>query len=165
MWFFKKRKARKKAEKKLVEVNLKQAQVKEVQQSVAAMEKKIEVNEITAKEVVKETTVENNEQPKEVIKPKKVVEPKVLPEDEGVEESEVKKNVVIKYHVSQNKKEGTAHLNEWRVRKEGSTKTIKFFKTQVEAIEYAKTLADNQDASIVIHKVDGSIRKQDYSKK
>ena len=33
------------------------------------------------------------------------------------------------------------------------------------AIDFAKGLADNQDASIVIHKVDGSIRKQDYSEK
>ena len=39
------------------------------------------------------------------------------------------------------------------------------FDTQAEAIEFAKEKADNQDANITIHKVDGKIRKQDYSKK
>ncbi|MFA6801649.1 MAG: DUF2188 domain-containing protein, partial [Acholeplasmataceae bacterium] len=63
------------------------------------------------------------------------------------------------------KKENTAHYKEWRVRKAGSTKTIKYFNTQADAIEYAKTLAENQNSSIVIHKVDGTLRKQDYSKK
>lgn len=70
-----------------------------------------------------------------------------------------------KYHISQNKETDAEHASEWRVRKEGSTKTIKYFKTQKEAIAFAQKLAENQDSSIVIHKKDGSIRKQDYTKK
>lgn len=70
-----------------------------------------------------------------------------------------------KYHVSQNKDEKSANFKKWRVRKEGSDKTIKFFDTQKEAISYAEGLAKAADSSVVIHKVDGSIRKQDYSKK
>lgn len=72
---------------------------------------------------------------------------------------------VVKYHVSQNKDEKSEFKNQWRVRKQGSQKTIKYFKTQAEAIAYAETLAENNDTSIVIHKRDGSIRKQDYTKK
>ena len=36
------------------------------------------------------------------------------------------------------------------------------FDTQKEAIDYAKQVAGNQEGSIVIHKEDGSIRKQKY---
>jgi hypothetical protein len=69
-----------------------------------------------------------------------------------------------KYHISQNKDDQSEFFKQWRVRKEGSNKTIKYFKTQKEAIDYAETLAKNAGSSIVIHKVDGTIRKQDYSK-
>ena len=44
-------------------------------------------------------------------------------------------------------------------------KALKLFKTQAEAIDYAETKADNQDGSISIHKVNGKMRKQNYSKK
>ncbi|WP_025724879.1 DUF2188 domain-containing protein [Acholeplasma granularum] len=72
---------------------------------------------------------------------------------------------VLKYHVSLNKDENSEFSGQWRVRKEGSKKTIKYFKTQVEAIKYAQDLADSNNTSVVIHKKDGSIRKQDYSNK
>lgn len=70
-----------------------------------------------------------------------------------------------KYHVSQNKNDDSEYAKMWRVRKAGSEKTIKFFKTQKEAIDFAQGLADSAGSSVVIHKLDGSIRKQDYSKK
>ena len=63
------------------------------------------------------------------------------------------------YHISQNKDDKSEHFKKWRVRKEGSDKTIKFFDTQKEAIDYANSLCKNNDASIKIHKVDGKIRK------
>lgn len=80
---------------------------------------------------------------------------KTEPEDDSPE----------KYHVSQNKENRSPRYKEWRVRKEGSNKTIKYFQTQKEAIEYADDLAESAGSSVVIHKLDGSIRKQDYSKK
>ena len=43
-------------------------------------------------------------------------------------------------------------------------KGFKAFWYSKEAIAYAKTVANNQEGNIVIHKVDGKIRKQDYSK-
>jgi uncharacterized protein YdaT len=89
---------------------------------------------------------------------KKIEEPKK-------EKTEPKVVKPQKYHVSQNKDEDSENFKKWRVRKEGSTKTIKFFDTQKEAIEFAEGLADNQGSSVVIHKLDGSIRKQDYTKK
>lgn len=75
------------------------------------------------------------------------------------------KEVGSKYHVSQNKDAKSDYYKQWRVRKEGSSKTIKYFETQAEAIDYAEDLADKNDTSVIIHKLDGSIRKQDYDKK
>ena len=63
------------------------------------------------------------------------------------------------YHISQREDK------KWQVKFANGQKAIKLFDTQAEAIKYAKTLADNQDGSIQIHKRDGKIRKQDYSKK
>ncbi|PKK94076.1 MAG: hypothetical protein CVV61_01420 [Tenericutes bacterium HGW-Tenericutes-6] len=92
-----------------------------------------------------------------------IKEQPVKPKEEKVVEDKSKKPQ--KYHVSQNKDEDSENFKKWRVRKEGSTKTIKFFDTQKEAIEFAEELAEKAGSSVVIHKVDGSIRKQDYSKK
>lgn len=96
--------------------------------------------------------------------PKKASAPKEAPAEKE-EKSATDTDKVVKYHVSQNKDEKSEFKNQWRVRKQGSQKTIKYFKTQAEAIAYAETLAENNDTSIVIHKRDGSIRKQDYTKK
>lgn len=63
-----------------------------------------------------------------------------------------------KYHISLNDD------GKWQVKGEKAEKALKLFNTQKEAIAYAKTVAGNQEGNIVIHKVDGKIRKQDYSK-
>lgn len=140
---------------------------------------------VVAKEVQKEEVVktpveqkqeapkkETTEVQKEVLETKiqKAKEAPVEVEEKEDEEEEDDSNPdkpkrPAKYHISQNKDTEAEHAGEWRVRKEGSTKTIKYFKTQKEAIQYAEKLAENQDSSIVIHKRDGTIRKQDYSKK
>lgn len=67
-----------------------------------------------------------------------------------------------KYHVSYNRDPQSEHHKMWRVRKEQSDKTIKFFKTQKEAIDYAESLAEHAGTSVVVHKMDGTIRKQNY---
>ena len=69
------------------------------------------------------------------------------------------------YHISQEKNKKSQYFKMWRIRLRGSDKTIKFYNTQKEAIDEASRLAKEYDDRIVIHKVDGSIRKQDYSKK
>ncbi len=66
------------------------------------------------------------------------------------------------YHVSQNKEPKTENYKMWRVRKEGSDKTIKFFETQKEAVAYAEALVEKNGGSLVIHKLDGKIRRQKY---
>ncbi len=73
--------------------------------------------------------------------------------------------MTARYHVSQNKDEKSEHYKEWRIRKEGSDKTIKYFKTQKQAIDYAEDLAQGRGPRSSFTKVDGSLRKQDYSKK
>lgn len=113
---------------------------------------------------------ENIKQEKSVNNEKKAsdkpVENKPI-EKKPVEQKPVKKESTKKqqYHVSQNKDEKSEFFKQWRVRKSGSDKVIKYFKTQKEAIVYAEELAKNNDTTVVIHKVDGSIRKQDYSDK
>ena len=61
------------------------------------------------------------------------------------------------YHVTKRREDG-----KWQVKFAGGEKAIKLFDTQVEAIAYAKKLADSRDASITIHKKDGKMRKQRY---
>lgn len=61
------------------------------------------------------------------------------------------------YHISKRKEE-----NKWQVKAEGSSKALKLFLTQDEAIEYAKSVAGNQEGRIVIHKEDGGFRKLKY---
>lgn len=91
---------------------------------------------------------------------KKETAVKKAPTAEAKEDSvsKIKNN----YHVSQNKSKDHEREGEWRVRKEGSDKTIKFFNTQAEAIEFAKGLAENNDGNVIIHKKDGKIRKTSY---
>ena len=61
------------------------------------------------------------------------------------------------YHISLRKGDG-----KWQVKIGGGEKAIKLFDTQLQAIDYAKSLAESQDANIVIHKKDGSFRKLTY---
>jgi len=76
--------------------------------------------------------------------------------------SSSEKNTTRKYHVSMNNDKKSEHYKSWRVRLESSNKTIKYFSTQKEAITYAENLAKQANSSVVIHKMDGNIRKQDY---
>ncbi|MBW4258517.1 DUF2188 domain-containing protein [Methanobacterium sp. YSL] len=103
-----------------------------------------------------------------------IVEP-VLEDMEEIEDDlEVVKEPVIqekakvnipKYHVSQNKDKDAENFMKWRVRKESSNKTIQYFDTQKLAIDHAQDLALRAGSTVVIHKLDGSIRRQDYTKK
>ena len=61
------------------------------------------------------------------------------------------------YHISKRKED-----NRWQVKAAGAAKAIKVFFTQAEAIDFAKKLAGNQDANIMIHKEDGSFRRLTY---
>lgn len=112
--------------------------------------------------------VESKVEPKAEVKdePKEPPTPKTTPakKEAAPEKAEAATEKAQRYHVSLNKDAKSEFKGQWRVRKEGSKKTIKYFKTQVEAIKYAEELAENNDTSIVIHKRDGSIRKQDYTK-
>ncbi|EFF41442.1 DUF2188 domain-containing protein [Mycoplasmopsis alligatoris] len=54
---------------------------------------------------------------------------------------------------------------EWRVLRSGNVKATKTFKTKVEAVEYAKSIAKNNNGSIMIHNMDGKISKGHNYKK
>ncbi|MDE5565606.1 MAG: DUF2188 domain-containing protein [Anaeroplasmataceae bacterium] len=61
------------------------------------------------------------------------------------------------YHVSKRDKDS----REWKVFIQGSTKVIKLFPTQAEALKYAKDLCakKNDGSYVMLHGLDGKIRK------
>ena len=63
------------------------------------------------------------------------------------------------YHITKRMSDG-----KWQIKFNRGKKAIKLFDTQLQAIEYAKALAQNQEASIMIHKEDGTFRKLRYDK-
>ena len=118
---------------------------------------------------VEEVKVEENTETKPTKLKEKVVSAKIIEKPtklknktisaDSIEEAKKtpsKKN----YHVSKRAEDG-----KWQVKFATGQKVIKLFDTQAEAIKYAQALAESQDGNITIHKVDGKIRKQDYSKK
>ena len=159
----------------------KQEEKSQIHKNSNAQEKTTEnVENKTTLAKAEEKIEDDKEEDIKPIKDAKKEEPKLEPaqtkQAEKVGESKAEKhdqkqtnktkdstNNQARYHVSLNNDKKSAHYKRWRVRKENSKKTIKFFDTQKEAIEYAEKLADAQNTSIIIHKVDGSIRKQDYS--
>lgn len=145
-------------------------------------------NDIKAKKVVEEVKVEEKpvEVKKEPTKKSEVKKPtkaaatkkpatKTVVEKKPVEEEKVEKPIEVKqeekpveakktarvtnYHVSKHPDGG------WQVKRAGAERALKKFKTQAEAIAFAKEKSENQDNNVVIHKKSGHIRKQDYSKK
>ena len=96
-------------------------------------------------------------------KPDSAAKPKSVPastpaQDEQKEQKEQKEQAKV-YHITKRAADG-----KWQIKFNKGVKAIKLFDTQAEAIEYAKQLADNQEASIMIHKEDGTFRKLRYDK-
>jgi uncharacterized protein YdaT len=99
---------------------------------------------------------------KQAPKPKGAVTSKSTEVKSKTETTKATTTKASKYHVSQNKDPKSDSYKKWRVRIEGSQKTIKFFDTQKEAIAHAEDLAKSAGSSVVVHKLDGTIRKQNY---
>ena len=78
---------------------------------------------------------------------------------ESSDEEQKKKPIHKNYHVS------LRDDGKWQVKFAKGEKALKLFDTQAEAITFAKEKAKNQDGNITIHKTDGKIRKQNYSKR
>lgn len=85
---------------------------------------------------------------------KEQAKPAVKTENKPAAKSETKAKT---YHISKRKED-----NRWQVKAAGGEKALKLFNTQAEAIEYAKKVAGNQEANIMVHKEDGSFRKLKY---
>lgn len=157
--------------KKVLKEDVVQEQKVEPMQDAPLMTPQVEINQDSSKKSYTNLSDSNNDQTHETSLSTETKTEEVLDEQvqNGIdaEEKVMKKGTprIPKYHVSQNKDENSDKFKKWRVRKEGSTKTIKFFDTQKAAIEFAEQLAESAGSSVVIHKVDGSIRKQDYTKK
>ena len=108
------------------------------------MAEKKEANNEVKKEVKPAAKPEVKKDAKPAAKPAPAKKP-VKPEEDQV------------YHISKRKTDRM-----WYVQAEGSSKALKKFFTQEEAINYAKSVAGNQEGRIVIHKEDGSFRKLSY---
>lgn len=155
MCFF--RRKNKKVEKSEVVVEQKVAQDvvrEEEKQSEPELEKAKPIPKQETNKVVMETT----KKPQATTKTEKAKE---TPKEEDIEDKVEPEKFA--YHITQVKNEKSEFYKMWRVRRSGSNKVIKHFKTQKEAIAEAKRYAEaNEGASIVIHRVDGKIRKQKY---
>jgi len=62
---------------------------------------------------------------------------------------------VIRYLNEENEK-----ADRWKVKIDGSAKIVQFYSTQVLAIKAARELAKEYNCKVIIHKVDGQIRKR-----
>ena len=63
------------------------------------------------------------------------------------------------YHASKR-----ASDNKWQVRFANGKKAIKLFDTKAQAMEYTKTLAENQDAGVLVHPSKGKNKGRFSSK-
>lgn len=90
------------------------------------------------------------------------------PEVEEVqEEKEVKEEVEVKEEKPEKKRKASNHITKhpqggWQIKKSGASRALKKFRTQKEAIEYAKGLEETTGTAYVIHKADGKTRKKTY---
>lgn len=158
MGLFKRWRAKKAAKKQLKAEALRKEQP--VEEKFVVQQEKVEVKPVE-KKVVEDKTQEPKPIEKKPVETKPV-ENKVEEKAIDTPNKPVDTKDSFKYHVSQNKDKTSAYFKQWRVRKSGSQKTIKYFDTQKEAIDYAEDLAEKAGTTIVIHKLDGSIRKQNY---
>lgn len=110
------------------------------------------------KKVEKKVEEKPAEPKKETVAAKPAAQEKVEKKEAAKPAPEVKDI----YHILLNNDKKSPNYKRWRVRKQGSRMTIQHFDTQAEAIKFAEDLAKKADGSIVIHKVDGKIRKQNY---
>lgn len=100
------------------------------------------------------------EEIKPAAKPEPKPEPKPAAKPEPKPAKEEEKPAVDKgkvYHISKRKED-----KKWQIRAEGSTRVLKLFNTQAEAVAYSKQLARNQGARVMVHKEDGSFSKLSF---
>lgn len=130
-------------------------EVKETKEKKVATKKDAKVAKEEKKEVkpTVKKEVENKASKKET-KATKQEEIEIVENVESTEKTQSSRPKV--YHIS------IREDGKWQVKFAKGEKVIKTFATQLEAIDYAKQLANNQNGSIAIHKKDGKIRKQKY---
>lgn len=118
-------------------------------QDDAVQKQPVEEESAPAAEPVEEEQPEEQEET--------AVEEEEEAEDVEVESTEKGKKTTKSYHVSKRKSDGM-----WQIKLAGGKKAIKLFRTQQEAIDYCKVLAEKQEANVTVHKKDGSFRKKNY---
>lgn len=119
---------------------------------------RLRLDEISPDENKSLTESENETDPTRVAAESLSVDPaeKAVVAQESESERTPPSSRVTRYHVA------LRDDGKWQVKREKAEKALKLFDTQAEAIDYAKSVADNQETDIVIHKRDGKIRKKKY---
>lgn len=148
-WIFGRKKNKK-------EVNGKETKTEEVKVEETTLVTEETTEEPTSKKEPEESKAETKKENNNTTEKKTAVKKESTKEETKATRAPSKKV----YHVSLRRDDG-----KWQVKYGGGKKAIKLFDTQAEAIKFAEERADSQEGSISIHKKDGKIRKQDYSKK
>lgn len=152
--------------KKSEQARLDDADVKEVVQNAEQEKTAVQTDKSETEAEKPEEKAEEESAPEEAGQDEEI-EPESAEQEAAVadgankdDEQQVKKTVSKTYHIGKRKSDG-----KWQVKMAGGAKAIKLFATQLEAINYAKKLAESQEAKIVIHKEDGTFRRMTYNKK
>ena len=129
------------------------------QQSAPVADKEDQDNVVEKQSVEEETApvAEEQEVEVEVEEQEETAEEEEEAKEVEVESTEKGKKTTKSYHVSKRKSDGM-----WQIKLAGGKKAIKLFRTQQEAIDYCKVLAEKQEANLTVHKKDGSFRKKNY---
>lgn len=138
----------------------KKEQTEEEELSAPAEEVQPEAEPVQDEEAAPVTV---KEEPAPAAKPvQKAEKPSEQPEEQPAAQSAYVPQAAAQtkvYHITKRKSDG-----KWQVKFNNGKKAIKLFDTQNQAIDYAKALAQNQEAGIMIHKEDGTFRKLRYDK-
>ena len=129
------------------------------QQPAPVADKEEQGNAVEKQSVEEETApvAEEQEPEVEIEEQDEIAEEEEEGEEVEVESTEKDKKTTKSYHVSLRKSDGM-----WQIKLAGGKKAIKLFRTQQEAIDYCKVLAEKQEANLTVHKKDGSFRKKNY---
>ncbi len=115
----------------------------------------------------KKKSKKNEEQVQLEVQEQEEAEEEVVEKEKAKEEVVEKEEVKVEKQAEPKKRKATNHITKhpqggWQIKKSGAQRAQKRFKTQKEAIEYAKHLEETTDIAYVIHKADGTTRKKTY---
>ena len=144
MCFFKKRKAKKEAERLAKE----RAEQERLERERLAREEK---NKQEGQKKVKDSSLSSKKKEKKEEKPSS----KKKEQEETIVEADENKARKAVYRVVFDKEDGL-----WKIKKDGAKRVIGSRKTKEEALKRVQELSENQDSKFVVYKKDGKFQKK-----